>query len=63
MTPALENLLWKVRYWVRKIQWDGAADTFTKRLTRQLYEFGQVAPGKLALVALLEEAKGEGLSL
>src|SRR5215813_963489 len=44
---------------LRKIQWDGAADTFTKRLTRQLHEFGQVAPGKPAIVALLEEVKGQ----
>lgn len=44
---------------LRRIQWDGAADTFTKRLTRQLHEFGQVAPGKPAIVALLEEVKGQ----
>ncbi len=44
---------------LQKIQWDGAADTFTKRLVRQLDEFGQVAPGKPAIVALLEEAKGQ----
>jgi hypothetical protein len=42
---------------LKKIQWDGPADAFTKRLARQLDEFGQIEPGKPAIVALLEEVK------
>jgi formylglycine-generating enzyme required for sulfatase activity len=40
---------------LNRIQWDGAADTFTKRLLRLLDDFGQIAPGRPALAALLDE--------
>src|SRR5262245_21755289 len=44
---------------LRKIQWDGASDTFTIPLVRQLDDFGQITPGKPAIVALLEAVKGQ----
>ncbi len=42
---------------LQKIQWDGAAHTFTVRLIRLLDQFGQVETGRLAITALLEEVK------
>ncbi|MFP4324093.1 MAG: TIR domain-containing protein [Anaerolineales bacterium] len=42
---------------LEKIEWNGAARPFTVRLVRQLDEFGEIALGKPALVALLEEIK------
>ncbi|MEM7344766.1 MAG: TIR domain-containing protein [Chloroflexota bacterium] len=42
---------------LQQIEWTGAAAPFTKRLIRQLDQFGEIAPGELALVALLEEWK------
>ncbi|MEM7344787.1 MAG: hypothetical protein AAF485_11135 [Chloroflexota bacterium] len=42
---------------LQQIEWPGPADPFTKRLVRQLHEFGDVAPGRPALVALLQELK------
>ena len=36
-----------------KIQWDGAAQPFTRELVRLLDEFGQLSSGQLALAALL----------
>jgi len=44
---------------LQKIQWDGAARPFTVRLVRQLHEYGEIALGKPALVALLEEVKAQ----
>jgi predicted acylesterase/phospholipase RssA len=40
-----------------KIQWGGAARPFTVQLVRLLDQFGEVTPGKPAVVALLEEAR------
>jgi hypothetical protein len=44
---------------LEQIQWDGAARTFTTRLVRLLDQFGEISPGRLALVALLEEYRQE----
>lgn len=44
---------------LQKIQWDGAARPFTVRLVRLLDEYGDLAPGRLALVAVLEEVKAQ----
>lgn len=40
-----------------KIKWDGAAKPFTIRLVRQLDEFGDCEPEKLALASLIEEVR------
>jgi hypothetical protein len=42
-----------------QIQWDGAARPFTVRLVRQLHEYGDIQAGRPALVALLDEVKGQ----
>jgi len=42
---------------LQKIQWDGAARPFSVRLVRQLDEYGEIAPKRSALIALLEEVK------
>jgi formylglycine-generating enzyme required for sulfatase activity len=42
---------------LQKIQWEGAARSFTVQLVRLLKEFGDVAPSRAALGALLEEVK------
>jgi hypothetical protein len=42
-----------------KIQWGGAARPFTVQLVRLLDQFGEVTPGKPAVVALLEEARAQ----
>lgn len=42
---------------LQKIQWEGAARPFTQELVNTLAKFGEIAPGKLALVALLEEVR------
>ncbi len=42
---------------LQKLQWVGAARPFTVRLVRQLDEYGELAPKRPALVALLEEVK------
>ncbi|MCK6576931.1 MAG: SUMF1/EgtB/PvdO family nonheme iron enzyme [Anaerolineae bacterium] len=44
---------------LQRIEWGGAARTFTVRLVRLLHDYGEVAPGKPALVALLEEVRGQ----
>ncbi len=40
-----------------KIEWPGSADSFTKRLVRQLDDYGEIEPQRPALVDLLEEVK------
>src|SRR5262249_37652370 len=40
-----------------QIEWEGATWSFTVDLVQRLYTFGAVAPGKSALVALLEEVR------
>lgn len=40
-----------------QIRWDGAARPFTVALVRRLIDFGEITPGKLALIALLEQVK------
>jgi predicted acylesterase/phospholipase RssA len=42
-----------------KIQWGGPARPFTVQLVRLLDQFGEVTPGKPAVVALLEEARAQ----
>lgn len=42
---------------LQKIEWDGAAHTFTVQLVNQLDQYGEISTGKLALAALLEEVK------
>lgn len=42
-----------------QIQWEGAARPFTVRLVRQLHEYGEITPGKRALIALLDEVKAQ----
>lgn len=37
-----------------QIDWEGAAHEFTVRLIRKLLDFGEITPGKPALIALLE---------
>ena len=44
---------------LQKIQWDGAARPFTIQLARLLDQFGKIAPGRPAIVALLEEIKAQ----
>lgn len=44
---------------LQKIQWNGAAKTFAVRLVRLLTDFGEIKPGKPALIALLEQVKKE----
>ena len=44
---------------LHQLQWDGAARPFTVRLVRQLNDYGEIAVGRLALVALLEEVKAQ----
>ncbi len=39
------------------IQWEGAARPFTVQIVKTLEEFGEIASGRLALVALLEEVR------
>lgn len=42
---------------LQRIQWSGAAYSFTVQLVRLLDQFGEVAPGRPALAALMEEVK------
>ena len=42
---------------LRRIEWDGAAFSFTSRLVLLLDQFGEVSPGRRALVSLLEEVR------
>ena len=42
---------------LQAIDWSGAADTFTTNLIHRLDEFGDIAQGKPAIVALLEQIK------
>ncbi len=44
---------------LHSIQWEGAARPFTLRLIRVLDEYGEIAPGIPAMVALLEDVKGQ----
>lgn len=44
---------------LQKIQWEGAARPFTIRLVRLLDQFGEVEPGRAAIVALLERVRQE----
>jgi formylglycine-generating enzyme required for sulfatase activity len=44
---------------LQKIQWDGAARPFTVQLTRLLDEYGEIEPGRPALVAVLEEIRAQ----
>jgi formylglycine-generating enzyme required for sulfatase activity len=44
---------------LEQIQWNGAARTFTTRLVRLLDQFGEISPGRPALVALIEEYRQE----
>jgi len=39
------------------IQWEGAARPFTVQIVKTLEKFGEIASGRLALVALLEEVR------
>ncbi|HMV82998.1 MAG TPA: SUMF1/EgtB/PvdO family nonheme iron enzyme [Blastocatellia bacterium] len=42
---------------LQKLQWEGAALPFTRHVVTTLAEFGEIAPGRLALTALLEEVR------
>jgi hypothetical protein len=42
---------------LQKIQWGGPARPFTVRLVRELDQFGEIEPGKAAIIALLEETR------
>ncbi len=42
---------------LQKIRWDEAAGPFTRQLVTMLAGFGEIAPGQLALVALLKEVQ------
>ena len=42
---------------LQKIQWEGAARSFTVQLVRLLNDYGEIEPGKTAVAALLEEVK------
>jgi formylglycine-generating enzyme required for sulfatase activity len=44
---------------LQKIQWEGAARPFAVQLVRLLDSFGDIAPGRAALGAVLEEVKAQ----
>src|SRR5262245_51424209 len=44
---------------LQKIQWDGPARPFTVQLARLLDQFGEVAQGRPAIVAVLEGVKAQ----
>ena len=44
---------------LQQLVWQGPSRAFTSQLVQRLYTFGQIAPGRPALVALLEAAREE----
>ncbi len=44
---------------LNRIEWNGAAQPFTVRLVRLLHDFGEIVPGKPALINLLEEVRAQ----